>query len=191
MKSREVDSGSSKMSDVISSVDVDRAITSRRSVRAFLSKSVSREDIEIILQVASRAPSGANAQPWKVHVLTGQALRRLSGRLLDAYNAPGGPAVQPRPYQYYPEEWVEPYLGRRRKVGFDMYRLLAIARDERSRMHAQPARNYEFFGAPVGLIFAIDKRMPVESWLDYGLFIQSNMISGPSRGLDCLSEGRV
>ena len=172
------------MSDVISSVDVDRAITSRRSVRAFLSKSVSREDIEIILQIASRAPSGANAQPWKVHVLTGQALRRLSERLLDEYNAPGGPAVQPRPYQYYPEEWVEPYLGRRRKVGFDMYRLLGIARDERSRMHAQTARNYEFFGAPVGLIFAIDKRMPVGSWLDYGLFIQSIMISARGRGLD-------
>jgi nitroreductase len=184
MKSRDVDSGSSKMSDVISSVDVDRAITSRRSVRAFLSKSVSREDIEIILQVASRAPSGANAQPWKVHVLTGRALRRLSELLLDEYNAPGGPAVQPRPYQYYPEEWVEPYLGRRRKVGFDMYRLLGIARDERSRMHAQTARNYEFFGAPVGLIFAIDKRMPVGSWLDYGLFIQSIMISARGRGLD-------
>ena len=172
------------MSDVISSVDVDRAITSRRSVRAFLSKSVSREDIEIILQVASRAPSGANAQPWKVHVLTGQALRRLSERLLDEYNAPGGPAVQPRPYQYYPEEWVEPYLGRRRKVGFDMYRLLGIAKDERSRMQAQTARNYEFFGAPVGLIFAIGKRMPVGSWLDYGLFIQSIMISARGRGLD-------
>jgi nitroreductase len=172
------------MSDVISSVDVDRAITSRRSVRAFLSKSVSREDIEIILQIASRAPSGANAQPWKVHVLTGQALRRLSERLLDEYNAPGGPAVQPRPYQYYPEEWVEPYLGRRRKVGFDMYRLLGIAKDERSRMQAQTARNYEFFGAPVGLIFAIDKRMPVGSWLDYGLFIQSIMISARGRGLD-------
>ena len=172
------------MSDVISSVDVDRAITSRRSVRAFLSKSVSREDIEIILQIASRAPSGANAQPWKVHVLTGQALRRLSERLLDEYNAPGGPAVQPRPYQYYPEEWVEPYLGRRRKVGFDMYRLLGIAKDERSRMQAQTARNYEFFGAPVGLIFAIGKRMPVGSWLDYGLFIQSIMISARGRGLD-------
>ena len=172
------------MSDVISSVDVDRAITSRRSVRAFLSKSVSREDIEIILQVASRAPSGANAQPWKVHVLTGRALRRLSELLLDEYSAPGGPAVQPRPYQYYPEEWVEPYLGRRRKVGFDMYRLLGIARDERSRMHALTARNYEFFGAPVGLIFAIDKRMPVGSWLDYGLFIQSIMISARGRGLD-------
>jgi nitroreductase len=184
MKSRQMDSGSSKMSDVISSVDVDRAITSRRSVRAFLSKSVSREDIESILQVASRAPSGANAQPWKVHVLAGRALRRLSERLLDECNAPGGPAVQPRPYQYYPEEWVEPYLGRRRKVGFDMYRLLGIARDERSRMHAQTARNYEFFGAPVGLIFAIDKQMPVGSWLDYGLFLQSIMISARGRGLD-------
>src|ERR1700741_3533151 len=117
MKSREVDSGSSKMSDVISFVAVDRAITSRRSVRAFLSKSVSRDGIEIILQVASRAPSGANAHPWKVHVLTGRALRPLSELLLDEYNAPGGPAVQPRPYRYYPEEWVEPYLGRRRKVG--------------------------------------------------------------------------
>ena len=172
------------MSDEIASAGVDRAITSRRSVRAFLSKSVPREDIESILHVASRAPSGANGQPWKVHVLTGEALRRLSELLLDKYNAPGGPAVEPRPYQYYPEEWVEPYLGRRRKVGFDMYRLLGISKGEKSRMHAQTGRNYKFFGAPVGLIFAIDKRMPVGSWLDYGLFLQSVMVSARGRGLD-------
>ena len=171
------------MNDTIST-DVDRAITSRRSVRAFLGKSVPRKDIESILDVASRAPSGANAQPWKVHVLTGGALRRLSALLLDEHNAAGGPAVQPRPYQYYPEEWVEPYLGRRRKVGFDLYRLLGISKGETGRMHAQTGRNYKFFGAPVGLIFAIDKRMPVGSWLDYGLFLQSIMVSARGRGLD-------
>ncbi|WP_426440390.1 nitroreductase [Bradyrhizobium genosp. P] len=172
------------MSDRVPSGDVDRAIASRRSVRAFLSKNVPREDIERILEVASRSPSGANAQPWKVHVLTGKALRRLSELLLDEYNAPGGPTTEPRPYQYYPEEWVEPYLGRRRKVGLDMYRLLGIAKGEKSRMHEQTGRNFEFFGAPVGLIFAIDRRMAVGSWLDYGLFLQSIMIAARGRGLD-------
>ena len=172
------------MTDTVSSAVVDRAITSRRSVRAFLGKSVPREDIEPILDISSQAPSGANAQPWKVHVLTGEALRSFSELLLARHNATGGPAVQPRPYQYYPEEWVEPYLGRRRKVGFDMYRLLGIGKGDAARMHAQTGRNYEFFGAPVGLIFAIDKKMPVGSWLDYGLFLQSIMISARGRGLD-------
>ncbi|WP_426440377.1 nitroreductase family protein [Bradyrhizobium genosp. P] len=86
------------MTDTVSSAVVNRAITSRRSVRAFLGKSIPREDIETVLDIASRAPSGANAQPGKVHVLTGEALPSLSEFLLARHNATGGPGVQPRSY---------------------------------------------------------------------------------------------
>ena len=57
--------------------DVRNAITSRRSVRQFLSKDVSKGIIEEILNVAARAPSGTNIQPWNVHVLTGKARNRI------------------------------------------------------------------------------------------------------------------
>ncbi len=163
---------------------VDNAITSRRSIRAFLPTPVAREDIEAILSVASRAPSGSNTQPWKVYVLTGEIRQRLSQRILDAYLDPQQAAQHKEEYDYYPREWVSPYVDRRRKVGWDLYALLGLTRDNKAGMQAQHGRNYAFFDAPVGLIFTIDRVMEQGSWLDYGMFLQSVMVAARARGLD-------
>ncbi|MCA3187851.1 MAG: nitroreductase family protein, partial [Cupriavidus sp.] len=138
---------------------VDRAITTRRSVRAFLDTPVPRETIEDILAVASRAPSGTNTQPWKVYVLAGDAKARFCADVLAAYDDPERDAKYREEYPYYPREWVDPYLSRRRKVGWDLYSLLEIKREDKARMHEQHARNFRFFDAPVGLIFTIDRIM--------------------------------
>jgi nitroreductase len=163
---------------------VDAAITSRRSVRAFLPTPVERDDIEAILQVAARAPSGTNTQPWKVHVLTGEVRDRLSRAILDAYLDPERAAQHSEEYAYYPRKWVSPYIDRRRKVGWDLYGLLGLTRDDKAGMQAQHARNYAFFDAPVGMIFTIDRIMELGSWLDYGMFLQNVMIAARARGLD-------
>lgn len=163
---------------------VDAAITSRRSIRAFLPTPVAREDIEAILSVASRAPSGSNTQPWKVYVLTGEIRQRLSQRILDTYLDPQQVAQHKEEYDYYPREWVSPYVDRRRKVGWDLYALLGLTRDNKAGMQAQHGRNYAFFDAPVGLIFTIDRVMEQGSWLDYGMFLQSVMVAARARGLD-------
>ena len=163
---------------------VDTAITSRRSIRAFLPTPVSRETIEQILAVASRAPSGTNTQPWRVHVLTGQARQRLSARIRAAYDNPQERAQHSEEYAYYPTEWRAPYIDRRRKVGWDLYGLLGIGKADKARMHAQHGRNYDFFGAPVGMIFTIDRVMQQGSWLDYGMFLQNVMVAARARGLD-------
>jgi nitroreductase len=163
---------------------VDDAITSRRSIRAFLPTPVAREDIEAILSVASRAPSGSNTQPWKVYVLTGDVRQRLSQRILEAYLDPKQTAQHKEEYDYYPREWVSPYVDRRRKVGWDLYALLGLTRENKTGMQAQHGRNYAFFDAPVGLIFTIDRVMEQGSWLDYGMFLQSVMIAARARGLD-------
>jgi len=163
---------------------VDAAITSRRSIRAFLPEPVPRATIEDILRVASRAPSGTNAQPWNVHVLTGAALRRLSDAILAVYRDPAQLANQKEEYSYYPEKWVEPYLGRRRKVGWDLYGLLGIGRADKDRIRAQHGRNYRFFDAPVGLIFSIERVMAKGSWLDFGMFLENIMVAARARGLD-------
>ena len=168
-----------------STVDaVDAAITSRRSVRAFLSTPVPRETIEQILAVAARSPSGTNTQPWKVTVLTGAAKARLSNAIQCAYDDPVQRAAHSGEYAYYSGEWTSPYLERRRKVGWDLYGLLGIAKGDKARMHAQHGRNYHFFGAPVGLIFSIDRLLAQGSWLDYGMFLQSFMVAARGRGLD-------
>jgi nitroreductase len=163
---------------------VDEVIMSRRSIRAFLPTPVEREDIEAMLHIAARAPSGTNTQPWKVTVLTGDALKNLSAQIIAAHNDPAVAQSHTEEYHYYPLTWQSPYSDRRRKVGWDLYALLGLGRENKAGMHAQHGRNYQFFDAPVGLIFSIDRVMEQGSWLDYGMFLQTFMLAARSRGLD-------
>jgi nitroreductase len=161
---------------------VDKIITSRKSTRAFLSTPVEKEDIQNILEIAARAPSGTNTQPWKVYVLRGEIKQQLSAEILQAYENPT--TSYKEEYHYYPVQWLSPYLERRRKVGWDLYSLLGLGRENKAGMHAQHARNYVFFDAPVGLVFTIDRIMQQGSWLDYGMFLQNIMLAAKARGLD-------
>lgn len=163
---------------------VDRAITSRRSIRAFLPDPIPRGDVEAILDVAARAPSGTNIQPWKVTVLTGDALSSLSAKILAAHDDPDSKDKYVEEYPYYPKAWTSPYLERRRKVGWDLYSLLGLTRADKRGMHVQHGRNYAFFGAPVGLMFTIDRVLQLGSWLDYGMFLEAVMVAARGRGLD-------
>jgi nitroreductase len=163
---------------------IDQAIASRRSIRAFLPTPVPPATLASLLEVAARAPSGSNTQPWKVYVLTGGIRQRLTEAILKAYLSPDQAADHREEYDYYPREWVAPYVDRRRKVGWDLYALLGLTRDNKAGMQAQHARNFAFFDAPVGLIFTIDRIMAQGSWLDYGMFLQNIMIAARARGLD-------
>jgi nitroreductase len=163
---------------------VDQAILTRRSVRAYLPTPVPRAEIEALLQVAARAPSGTNIQPWKVHVLTGEAKDRLSAAILAVHNDPEQLKQAQEEYAYYPRQWIAPYVDRRRKIGWDLYGLLGIGKADKQRMHEQHGRNYSFFDAPVGMIFTIDRILEQGSWLDYGMFLQNVMIAARGRGLD-------
>ena len=161
----------------------EEAILSRRSLRAFSDRPVPRALIEELLALASRAPSGTNVQPWKVRVIAGEVRERVVQAML-AQVAQSGEGEMKPPYDYYPTQWRDPYLARRRKVGWDLYALLGLTRDNKAGMQAQHARNFAFFDAPVGLIFTIDRVMDQGSWLDYGMFLQTLMIAARARGLD-------
>jgi len=160
---------------------VDEAIVSRRSVRAFLPDPVDEATIRDILEVASRAPSGTNMQPWRVYVTTGETKERLSRAVLES----GIRAEKAKwdEYRYYPEKFFEPYYGRRRAVGYALYGHLGIGKRDVDQMRAQHDRNFVFFDAPVGMIFTIDRRLNQGSWVDYGMFIQNVMIAARGRGL--------
>jgi nitroreductase len=160
---------------------VAAAITSRRSIRAFLPTPVPRETVERILDIAARAPSGTNMQPWRAHALAGAPLRRLTEALV-AEALAGAPARSE--YKYYPDAFFEPYLSRRRKVGWDLYGLLGIVKGDTAAMKRQHARNFAFFGAPVGIILTIDRRLEIGSWLDYGIFLGNVMTAARGMGLD-------
>lgn len=164
--------------------NVDQAIVSRRSMRAFLPTPVAREDIEALLSVAARAPSGSNIQPWKVYVVTGEKREQLCAAIAQTYLDPEAVTQHKEEYDYYPRQWVAPFIDRRRKVGWDLYALLGLTRENKAGMQAQHARNYSFFDAPVGLIFTIDRSLEQGSWLDYGMFLQNIMVAARGRGLD-------
>ena len=152
-------------------LDVFEALYQRKSIRAFLPDPVPRASVERILAAAAHAPSGTNTQPWHVRVLTGAARQRLVDAVLAFRTA--NPGVEHWAYSYYPKKWQEPFLGRRRKVGWDLYGLLGITRTESERIRDQHNRNFSFFDAPVGLMFTIERELELGSWLDYGMFIQS------------------
>ena len=168
--------------DVVSAVD--GVIAARRSIRAFLPRPVPPDIVADILDVAARAPSGVNTQPWKVHVLTGAALASLSLAIVTEFDNPESAGKHVAEFNTYPDKWMAPYVERRRKVGWDLYGLLGITKGDARRMHAQVRRNYEFFGAPVGLIFVVDRVMAQGSMLDYGMFMQNVMLAAKARGLD-------
>ena len=166
---------------------VDQAITSRMSVRAFLPEAVPRETLMQVLDVASRAPSGVNTQPWKVYVLQGETRDALVSKVCAAHDAvradPSLAAHYQEAYAYYPEKWVSPYIERRRENGWGLYGLLGIGKGDKDKMHAQHQRNYRFFDAPVGLMFTIDRVLGRGSLLDYGMFLQSIMVAARGHGL--------
>jgi nitroreductase len=166
---------------------VAAALESRFSARAFLPRQVPRETIERLLQLASRAPSGTNTQPWKVYVLQGKSRDGLVRKVCAAHDAVyANPALSveyTEEYDYYPEHWVSPYIDRRRQNGWSLYGLLGIAKGEKDKMHAQHQRNYRFFDAPVGLMFTLDRVMGRGSLVDYGMFLQGLMVAARAEGL--------
>jgi nitroreductase len=170
-------------------VPVARALLSRRSVRGFLPTPVAREAIEGVLYLAARAPSGTNCQPWKVYVCTGAVRDALSAELHTAHDAQAAGATEyTQEYEYYPRTWREPYLARRRRIGWDYYGLMGIARGDRERAHVQLGKNYDFFGAPVGLFFTLDRDLEMGSWLDTGMFVQGVMTAARAYGLHTIPQ---
>ena len=166
---------------------VDEAITSRMSVRAFTAQTVERSDITALLEVASRAPSGTNCQPWRVYVLTGSSRDRLVDKVCSAHDAmradPAVAAQYTEEYDYYPQKWISPYIDRRRENGWGLYGLLGIGKADKDKMHAQHQRNFRFFDAPVGLMFTVDRVMGRGSLMDLGCFMQNIMVAARGRGL--------
>ena len=158
------------------------AITTRRSVRGFRDTPVDRATIETILTAAARAPSATNTQPWRVHVLTGAARARLVAAIM-AERSSGAPEPTPE-YPYYAPDMPEPYVSRRRAVGWQLYGLLGIAKGDRAGARGWHDQNFNFFGAPVGMIFTMDRRLGLGAYIDLGMFMQNIMVAARGFALD-------
>lgn len=160
---------------------VERAITGRRAIRAFLPDPVDPGLVRRLLALAAQAPSGTNMQPWRVRVLGPKTRARLENALVAALD---DPSPREEEYRYYPPTFREPYLSRRRKVGWDLYGLLGVAKGDHAGMRRQTEANLRFFGAPVALMVTIDRDLEIGSWLDLGGFVQTLLIAAQGHGLD-------
>jgi nitroreductase len=167
-------------------MSVDEALARRRSVRAFRADPVPRPLVEDILRVAARAPSGTNIQPWKIHVAAGEVRRDLEREVL-AHRETDPPDLHAEFARSAKRK--EPYTSRMRKLGKDMYTLLGIPKGDREGSWRQWGRNFQFFGAPVGLILTIDKDLDAMSFLDTGMFALAIMLAAKARGLDTCAQG--
>lgn len=169
-------------------MNVEDALIARKSVRAFLPKSVSRDAIERILKAAGHAPSGSNTQPWRVAVVTGKKKIQLENKLIAAFQREEDVNMD---YVYYPVEWVEPYRSRRKACGLQMYSVAKISKNNREKQRAQWQVNYTAFGAPVALYFFMDSIMQKGSYIDYGMFLQSIMLAAVEEGLGTCAQAAL
>jgi nitroreductase len=167
-------------------VHVSAALATRKSVRAFSDRQVPAGIVREILELSARAPSGANLQPWRVYALLGQArdelVRRVKAKL------PLLPRGEPPEYNIHPPDLIEPYKSRYLGAAALMYRAAGISRDDMAARQRHLAKNWEFYGAPVGLIFTIHRSMEPGQWSDLGMYMQSAMLLARGYGLDTCAQ---
>ena len=167
-------------------MELTEAINSRRTCRAFTSEPVSPSLLREVLELAARAPSNGNLQPWKVYAVTGERLRALKADAVKRIDTQGWETPE---YLVYPSPLKEPYRTRRFKVGEALYKTIGVARDDKAGRHAQFAKNAQLFGAPLGLFFYIDRSLNEGQWMDLGMFIQTLMLLFEERGIATCAQG--
>jgi nitroreductase len=169
-------------------MDVLEAMRSRKSTRAYLYKPVARETVEAVLESARWAPSGVNIQPWRVAVVTGSTKERIS---TDLFAARESRQPEKPDYAYYPAQWEEPYKSRRKASGLALYAALKISKDDTFARLKAWNNNYRFFGAPVGLLFFVDRALSQGAWVDMGMFIENVMLAARAHGLDTCPQASM
>ena len=164
------------------SIDVLEAIIERKSIRAFKSDPVPKEKLLELLEIAQRAPSGTNTQPWHVYLCAGQVKTAITNDVLEM--AKSGQGASYEEFDYYPSVWDDVHNSRRRAVGWSLYNLVGIEKGDRDGSAKQAMRNFHFFDAPVGIFVTIDSYLGRGNWADVGMYIQTLMLAAKGLGLD-------
>ncbi len=168
------------------SINVSDALDSRITVRDFLERPVPDAVLQKILKQALRSPSGGNLQPWKIHVLRGDALKALTEA--GVKRAQSGATETPT-YRAYPSPLWEPQRSWRYKLGEDMYAKIGIEKENKLGRLMWLMQNIKFFEAPVGIIITGDKRLEMPQYMDIGIYLQSLMLLARQEGLHTAAQG--
>jgi nitroreductase len=165
-------------------MNVTEAVGKRFSVRACRPDPVPGELVREILELAHRAPSGGNLQPWRVHAVAGEPLVELKAKAMAKLAA----GLEKPEYEVYPADLWDPFRTRRYVCGEDLYASIGIPREDKPSRMRQLGRNVEFFGAPVGLFFTLDRKLGYPQWADVGMYMQTVMLLAVERGLDTIAQ---
>ena len=161
---------------------VSKAVSERKSIRAFTKKKVPNQLIEELLIKSSRSPSGGNLQPWKIFVVNNESMKKFLA-FQHNWTKPDLPA-----YDIYPSKLKEPYRTSRFELGEQMYALLGIGREDKDARIAQVMENFKFFGAPCALFCFVDRQMGPPQWSDLGMFLQTFMLLAKEADLDTCAQ---
>lgn len=166
---------------------VSATLARRRSVRDFDERPVPVDLLKDILAQALRAPSGGNLQPWHLHLVLGDRMVEL--KALMQQRVQEHPSGEETDYDIYPRGLKSPYRERRYDVGERLYASLGIPREDKLGRMLQFSKNFQFFGAPVGLFVAIDRSMGQPQWSDLGMLMLSVMLLLDEAGVaSCAQE---
>ena len=173
--------------DLKNRMSVSRTLRSRVSIRAYTCEAPSLEAVREILDAARWSPSGGNMQPWKVIAVAGRArdeVCELAHRTLAT-----NPAGEEGDYPVQPGEMHKNLRERRVLAAQQRYAMMGIERDDKAGRAAAVARNYDFWGAPVGLFFVTYRELAHSQWAHLGMFIQSVVLAAEEKGLgSCVQE---
>lgn len=161
-------------------MNVSDALKSRFTCRSFDQKSVSREKIEQILEMALHSPSWANTQPWEIYVANGEKLDKIKGEYIDCFNQnkPRNPDVA------LAKTWPLEHQKRMRKLTSEMFNHLKISDADEESRNASWRSNFEFFKAPAVIYLCMDRSLGEWSMFDMGAMSQSIMLAAKEAGLD-------
>lgn len=166
---------------------VSEAINLRRSIRSFEAKSVDIDLIKKIISSAARAPSGGNLQPWYIDVVSGENHKNLLNLIQKKID--GNPSMESKEYEFYPSDLDDKYTKRRRSTGAGLYEAMGIEYDDKSARWDAMKLNWNFFGAPIGLFFSIDRQMGKNQWCHLGMIMQNISLLAIEEGLaTCMQE---
>jgi nitroreductase len=171
-------------------MDLIDGIRMRTSIRAFTDQQVSKEIIMKILNIACRAPSAMNTQPWEFLVITGEKLNRLRAAIVEKLKS-GAPIVPDHQVVGWPDKSI--YKDRQITLAKQLFKAMDIAREDKVKRAWWLERGFRFFDAPAAIMITCDKILGESApLLDLGAVMQTICLAALSFGLGtCIEDQGV
>lgn len=169
-------------------MEFDKVVETRRSIRGFTDKPVSREMVEQIITLANRTPSSMNTQPWHLHVLTGDPLEKVRTGVSDLM-LQGKPVTRDfGDYSTYEGE----HRKRQIEIAIQLFEAMGIERDDAERRQDWVMRGFRQFDAPVSIVVCFDRTLLENeiAHFDAGAMTYALVLAAWSMGLGSVINGQ-